>query len=920
MSRSVGFRQVKVQGNKLLVNGKPVHLLGVNHHSMTRALGRSTTPALEEQAVRLYKEANCNFIRTSHYPPTPELLQWADQIGMYVEVEAPVSFQNYTVDDPAYVDTYLAQYAEMVERDRSHACVIEWSLGNESGLGGVNFYSEHAYSHEVDPSRPTVFEDRRSGSGGPQADIYSGHYPGGGASGNANQPIQYGEFAHVPCYNLDTLRADPAARNFWGRSIANFATHFRTTDGIVGGAIWAAIDEVFELPAGPVGYGDWGIIDLYRRRKPEFWLTQKAFSPVQIADGTLTGLTPGSAVPVPVTNWYDHSNLNELSITWRLGDRSGTLNGINVPARQSGTLTIPAGPWSAGDILQLTFRRGTAIVDDYRLSLNARTTPSFTPVGGTTPTVAETANRIVITGVDAPFTMVFDKTAARLVEATAGGAKVLTGGPDLVISRLTPGPWTGTSTTVTTSGGQAVVTLTGRFGTIDTTVKMAVDGRGLLTTTYTIANPPGDPVSDVGIAYTLADRTDTLTWQRDAQWTTYPDDHIGRPSGTATKRRTAGTDGYRTQPTWQWSQDTHSYYLFGKDSAAHWTNDFRSAKANIRLARATVGSTGPGVQVESDGTDAVRLAPVYPSVIDDASPQVVYSGTWTHAAAAGGPVDGRFDTEAVSNTTGASAQLTFTGTGVGLYAAPRGDLGIVKISIDGTVAATVDLYGTGKPPARLLFRSSQLPYGQHTIKVECTGNKNPMSTGTYALLNAFRVANQVADDASDRITYTGTWSHDANRSSTSGDLGRTESYSRQTGATAATTFWGTGVRIIAPKGLNEGIAEISVDNETPTRVDLYAGSKQFQQSVFERTGLTEGEHTVSVRVTGQKNASATDTFVCLDAFEVLTADPFAFYAPGVNMITSARINYPDLDWGNAEGKAIRLGSNWSATARVRLLP
>lgn len=227
----------------------------------------------------------------------------------------------------------------------------------------------------------------------------------------------------------------------------------------------------------------------------------------------------------------------------------------------------------------------------------------------------------------------FDKHTARLTEASADGTKVLTGGPDLVISRTVPGQWAGTSATVATTGGQVTVTLKGRFGTIDTAIEVTVSARGLLTTAYTIADPPSGQVSDVGIRYVLADRTDTLSWQRDAQWTAYPDDHIGRPTGTAAKVRASGTDGYRTRPDWPWAQDTHSYWLFGKDGAAHWTNDFRSTKAQVRTAKVTTGKAGPGVQVESDGTDSVRLAPVEPALIDDASSEIVYTGAWTHADA-----------------------------------------------------------------------------------------------------------------------------------------------------------------------------------------------------------------------------------------------------------------------------------------------
>ncbi|MFD5922792.1 glycoside hydrolase family 2 TIM barrel-domain containing protein [Kitasatospora sp. NPDC058201] len=921
VTRAVGFRQLKIQGNQQLVNGKPIHLLGVCHHSMSPLQGRSANATLEEQAVRLYKEANCNYIRTSHYPPTPGLLEWADRLGLYVEVEAPVTFQPHTVDDPAYSEQYLTQFAEMIERDRSHACVVQWSLGNESSFGNpLNFRLENTYAHENDPSRPTVFEEARVVNGGNQADIYSGHYPSlANATGNPNQPVQYGEFGHVACYNNNTLQADPSVRDFWGYAIDKFAERFRTANGVVGGAIWAAIDEAFHLPQGPVGYGEWGIIDLWRRPKPEFWLTKKAFSPVRITDGVLTGLTPGGAIAVPVKNWYDHSDLGELTITWDIGTRSGTLTGVAVPARQSGTLTIPAGPWSAGDTLHLTFRRGAAIVDEYRLWLNARPTPQFTAPGGTTPTIQQTATQIVVTGVDVPFTVVFDKTTARLVDAKAGGRRVLTAGPDLVLSRGVAGPWTGTSATATTTGGQAVVTLTGRFGTVNTSFTISIDGRGLLTTTYTIANPPSGPFSDVGVRFSLAGAADTLTWQRDAQWTVYPNDHIGRPAGTATRTRTAGTDAYRTQPTWPWAQDTHSYYLFGKDSAPHWTNDFRSAKSNIRLAKVTTGATSWGVQVESDGTEAIRLAPARLTV-DDASADIVYTGPWTHADRSAGYTAGDlFDTESWTNTAGATAQLTFTGTGVDFYSAMNTNLGIVKVYIDGTLASTIDLYKGWRVPAQMVFSSGPLAYGQHTIKVECTGTKNASATGTYALIDAFEVVNSVIDNTSDRISYSGAWTHAAGQPWSTGDLNGTESYSNQTGDTATATFRGTGIRVIAPKNGHHGIVEISIDGAAPTQVDLYAPAKQFQQTVFERTGLPDGEHTITVRVTGNKNTSSSGTYAVIDAFQPITPDPYA-NSLSVDLIVSAKINYPDLGWGNYVDPAITLPANWSATTRLRLLP
>ncbi|MHA4773143.1 hypothetical protein L1085_001430 [Streptomyces sp. MSC1_001] len=243
----------------------------------------------------------------------------------------------------------------------------------------------------------------------------------------------------------------------------------------------------------------------------------------------------------------------------------------------------------------------------------------------------------------------------------------------------------------------------------------------------------------------------------------------------------------------------------------------------------------------------------------------------------------------------------------------------MKISVDGVVARSVDLYGPGKSPAQLVFRSAPLPYGRHTIKVECTGEKNKWAKGGYAVIDAFRVIDPVIDDTSQWIAYHGTWTHaDASEPWTGGDLNRTESFSRTAGDTASTTFRGTGIRVICPRGPNQGIAEISVDGGPAVRVDLYAGTKQYQQKVYERTGLTDGEHTVTVKVTGDRNTAAMDPYVTLDAFEALEADP---YEPtsGVDLIVSARINYPDLAWGNHTDSPITLEPGRSATARIRLL-
>ena len=114
-------------------------------------------------------------------------------------------------------------------------------------------------------------------------DIFSKHYADASSDLRSDSyPVLNDEYAHIPCYDLDTLRRDPGVRNFWGESIQRFGDKFLAAEGCLGGSIWAGIDEVFLMPEGPAGYGPWGIIDGWRREKPEYWLTRKAYSPIRV--------------------------------------------------------------------------------------------------------------------------------------------------------------------------------------------------------------------------------------------------------------------------------------------------------------------------------------------------------------------------------------------------------------------------------------------------------------------------------------------------------------------------------------------------------------------------------------------------------------------------------------------------------------
>ena len=80
---------------------------GIANHEIDPLTGRANTAVHSEEDVRLLKEANLNHIRTIHYPPNAELLDAADRLGMYVEVEAPVCWNGAATDDAAHKEAVL---------------------------------------------------------------------------------------------------------------------------------------------------------------------------------------------------------------------------------------------------------------------------------------------------------------------------------------------------------------------------------------------------------------------------------------------------------------------------------------------------------------------------------------------------------------------------------------------------------------------------------------------------------------------------------------------------------------------------------------------------------------------------------------------------------------------------------------------
>jgi hypothetical protein len=278
----------------------------------------------------------------------------------------------------------------------------------------------------------------------------------------------------------------------------------------------------------------------------------------------------------------------------------------------------------------------------------------------------------------------------------------------------------------------------------------------------------------------------------------------------------------------------------------------------------------------------------------DTSSSVNFSGSWTswaNAAHSGGSVKH-------SNVTGASASLTFTGSALTLVYVAQSNTGIATVSIDGTPADQLDTYSAAQAFQRQ--KTYAMSAGTHTVSVAVSGNKNASSSATYVVFDAFIVSTAppavgvgTYQDTSSSVNFNGTWTSWANAAHSGGSV----KHSNVTGASAGLTFTGSSLTLVYVAQSNTGIATVSIDGTPVDQLDTYSGAQAFQRQKTYST--TAGTHTVTVSVSGNKNASSSATYIVFDAFVVSNAPPA--FGPGTYEDTSSALNFSGswTNWANA---------------------
>ena len=375
----IGFRKVEVRDQQFFVNGTSIKITGVNRHEMDPATGYTLSLKIMEQDIRLIKQANLNFVRTSHYPNDPRWYELCNRYGLFVMDENNLETHGLSYhqrilpgDDQSWKPAVTDRMQRMVIRDRNNPAVVMWSLGNEAGYGN-DFLAIRETARSADPQlRPIHYADMnlaadfdsqtyptttwllqhvqdkaiRKGEGGEIGLVEQhGPYPSG-------KPFMANEYAHAHGNSLGNLQ------DYWDV--------FEKYPMLLGGFIWEWVDlslyktdnngKRFLAYGGDFGdqpnngrFSLKGLITGERIPHPHYWEAKKVFQYIKVTPDNI------SQGRVRIQNKYYFTSLKNFIGEWVLEENgraiaSGKLNALDVKPGRDKTITIPWGKpvWKPG--------------------------------------------------------------------------------------------------------------------------------------------------------------------------------------------------------------------------------------------------------------------------------------------------------------------------------------------------------------------------------------------------------------------------------------------------------------------------------------------------------------------------------------------------------------------------------------------
>ena len=279
ITQKVGFRTISISENyEVCINGTPVKFQGVNRHDTNPTKGWVMSNEDLMLDMKTMKMLNINTIRTSHYPPTPYLLNLCDEMGFYVCLETDIETHGFvsrhyrqderrgydveSIEWPCQHNEWKHEFVERMQRavirDKNHPSIFMWSTGNESGFG-ENHKAMAAWAREYDGTRLIHIEDASRKADRKEcpeyyneryfADVYSRMYLAVStceaycSDPTKDQPMFLCEYAHA-----------------MGNSPGDICDYWETLDKYPkwsGGCIWEWADHTVIEDGVPKYGGDW---------------------------------------------------------------------------------------------------------------------------------------------------------------------------------------------------------------------------------------------------------------------------------------------------------------------------------------------------------------------------------------------------------------------------------------------------------------------------------------------------------------------------------------------------------------------------------------------------------------------------------------------------------------------------------------
>ena len=358
-AETIGFRRVEIRDRQLLLNGHPTLIKGVNRHDHDQRTGC----VVNEESMRLdlvtMKQHNINAVRTSHYPSDPLFYRLCDELGLFVIAETNLETHaryRSLIHDPSYQLACLDRLVRMVRRDKNHASIIGWSLGNESGYGPVHD-AMASWARHFDPTRLVHYEGTHrysigadtDGFGTVASDVVAPMYPTiadivtWSTRNGDRRPLIMCEFSHAMGNSngsladyWDAIKSNPGLQ---GGFIWEWIDHGILTEDVNGRSYWAYGGHFADEPNDGAFIAD-GLVWPDRTPHPALAEVKHLWQSIQVENVEPRRKT------IRISNEREYLSLDDLRCTWSLTEdaevlETGDLDVTGIDPGTSHVLKVP---------------------------------------------------------------------------------------------------------------------------------------------------------------------------------------------------------------------------------------------------------------------------------------------------------------------------------------------------------------------------------------------------------------------------------------------------------------------------------------------------------------------------------------------------------------------------------------------------